>query len=412
MEDNKTIDIETEDIVKGIEKAEKKPNTSKKGWLAFLIIGIVGIIGGVACILFGLFRPREIVADVMFPKLPTTVTDDVTYSDLTGEPLADSAAKTAPTFCMQVPNGTDGARPHSGLRQAGVIFEAIAEAGITRFAAIFQNPTQAVIGPIRSLRLYYLDWDTPFDCTIVHAGGADDAISALRSGGYRDLDESYYYMYRGTNYSRLWNNLFTTASSMRQFNEDRGYDSSNVRGFSRMTPAESNKAMIDGLAETRLNIVESASGDTSALAAKVSRVYFKFGGSPSFNVFYDYDVASNTYARSYESGDAHGVYHCADADLGEVNPESSCEMSQMTPNVVIAMVVQQRKAADNYHEDITSIGSGDAYIFQNGMAIKGTWTKNSREEQIKFTDENGNEIRLAPGQTIVSAIPQYGGVDY
>ena len=87
-------------------------------------------------------------------------------------------------------------------------------------------------------------------------------------------------------------------------------------------------------------------------------------------------------------------------------------MSQMAPSVVIAMIVQQHRAEDDYHENITTIGSGDAYIFQNGMAIKGAWTKNSREDQIKFTDESGAEIRLAPGQTIISAIPQYGGVDY
>ena len=411
MEDVNTINLETDDITT-TEKRTKKKGT-EKGWLVFLLIGIAGVAGGVGCLLFGLFRPREVAADLMFPKLPTTtVTTDVAYSDLTGEPLADGASKDAPTFCMQVPNGTDGARPHSGLRQAGVIFEAIAEAGITRFAAIFQNPTQAVIGPIRSLRLYFLDWDVPFDCTIVHAGGADDAIAALRAGGYRNMNESYYYMYRGTNYSRLWNNLFTTASLMRQFNEDHGYSNSNVRGFMRMTPEESARDRIDKLAEMRLDIVKPASGDTSALTAKVPRVYFRFGGSPSFNVFYDYDITSNTYARSYETGDAHGVYHCADTDLGEVNPESSCEMSQITPSVVIAIIIQQRKAEDNYHENITTIGSGDAYIFQNGMAIKGTWTKNSREDQIKFADESGAEIRLAPGQTIISAIPQYGGVDY
>ena len=418
MEDNKTINIETTDIANDIEKAEKEAKAKKrtdaggKCWLVFLIIGIMGIIGGVMCLLFGLFRPREAIADVVFPKLPTAATSEGNYSDLTGEPLADNAAKTAPTLCIQVPNGTDGARPHSGLRQAGVIFEAIAEAGITRFAAIFQNPTQAVIGPIRSLRIYFLNWDVPFDCTIVHAGGAGDAMDALKAGGYRDLDESYNYMYRGTNSSRLWNNLFTTASLMRQFNADYGYDSSNVHGFSRMTPEESNKARVDGLAETRLDIVKPASGNTSALVAKVSRAYFRFGSSPSFNVFYDYDTTSNTYARSYETGDPHSVYHCTDADLGKVNPEGSCEISQMTPSVVIAMIVEEHRSDDGVHEDITTIGSGDAYIFQNGMAIKGTWTKNSREEQIKFTDENGAEIRLAPGQTMISAIPQYGGVDY
>ena len=411
MEDVNTINLETDDITT-TEKGAKKKGT-EKGWLVFLLIGIAGVAGGVGCLLFGLLRPREAYSELVFPVFPLSNTStNATYSDLTGEALADANLKTAPAFCMQVPNGTDGARPHSGLRQAGVIFEAIAEAGITRFAAIFQNPTQAIIGPIRSLRLYFLDWDVPFDCTIVHAGGSGEAMDALRAGRYKDLDESYYYMYRGKNYNRLWNNLFTTANLMKQFNSDYGYDGSNIKGFSRMTPEESDRVRIDNLAVARLDITKATDNDTSNLAAKSPRIHFRFGGQSSFNVVYDYDAVSNTYFRSYENGDRHDVYRCLDEGIGEVDPEGACEMSQMTPSVVIAMIVQQHRAEDDYHENITTIGSGDAYIFQNGMAIKGTWAKNSREDQIKFTDESGAEIRLAPGQTIISAIPQYGGVDY
>ena len=76
------------------------------------------------------------------------------------------------------------------------------------------------------------------------------------------------------------------------------------------------------------------------------------------------------------------------------------------------MVVQESKASDNYHEDITTIGSGKAYIFQNGTAIAGNWSKASVGDQIKFTDESGAEVALAPGQTFVTAVPEYGSVEY
>ena len=76
------------------------------------------------------------------------------------------------------------------------------------------------------------------------------------------------------------------------------------------------------------------------------------------------------------------------------------------------MMVQESRASDNYHEDITAIGSGDAYIFQNGLAIKGKWQKTSAEDQIKFTDQDGKEVKLAPGQTFVTAVPNYGSVEY
>ena len=167
-----------------------------KAWLVFLILGIIGILGGAACILVVFLLPEEVLPDLDFPEVPSAKVENAFYSPLTGLPVADEAAITAPTYCVQTPNGTDGARPQVGLDEAGVIFEAIAEAGITRFAAIYQNPSSAVIGPIRSLRLYYLHWDTPFDCTIVHAGGADDAIAAVRNGGYKDMSENYWFMYR------------------------------------------------------------------------------------------------------------------------------------------------------------------------------------------------------------------------
>lgn len=413
--DNKTDLADEEDELDSEpskKKNKKNGDEKEKGWLAFLIVGIIGFLGCAGCVAYIFLKPPVEVAELVFPKIPSRETKEKIYSSLTGLEIADSTLDTLPTYCVQIPNGTDGARPQVGLTEAAVIFEAIAEAGITRFATIFQNPQSAVIGPIRSLRLYYLEWDTPFGCTIVHAGGADDAIAAVRNGGYRDLTENYTYMYRGNNSARRWNNLFTTATNLTQFNSDRGYTSSTVTGFSHLTPDEAMKNRIDDLSISPLNITSPAAGNTSELAAKVGAMDLYFGSSPTFNVHYDYDLETNTYRRSFKNGNAHEVYNCPREDLGEKNPEAVCALTQLSPSVVIAMVVSERKAADNYHEAITTTGSGTAYIFQNGTAIKGTWNKPTRAEQIRFIDEAGQEIKLVPGQAIVSAIPAYGGVEY
>lgn len=382
-----------------------------KSELSLLIAGAIGAIGGVVCLVVALVLPSSTNAEVVFPTIPSKSGTDKVYSNLTGlETTAELL--NAPAFCVQTPNGTDGGRPQAGMDQAGVVFEAIAEAGITRFAAIYQNPSSAVIGPIRSLRLYYLQWDTPFDCTIVHAGGADDALAAVRSGGYKDLTENYTYMYRGTTGTRRWNNLFTTANYLLQMNADRGYGESNIKGFTRMTPEESLRNRVDALASEKLEITEVAGEDTSKLAAKVNEIKLRFGGSATFNVNYNYNASTNSYERSYENGNPHDIYVCPETNLGEVNPESACTLKQLSPAVIVAMIVKEKRASDNYHEDITTIGSGDAYVFQNGYATKGTWEKKSVAEQIKFYDADKNEIKLAPGQTFIEAIPTYGSVDY
>ena len=219
-------------------------------------------------------------------------------------------------------------------------------------------------------------------------------------------------MYRGTVRSRLWNNLFTTAGNLRRFSDDNGYTTSEIKGFKRMTPEESSRSRIDALAVEKLDIVKPASGNTSELKPAVSNIALRLGGWGDFNVKYQYDEHSNKYFRSYESGAAHEVYDCAEGDGNGQNPESSCTLTQMAPSVVVAMVVSERRAADNYHEDIDVIGMGDAYIFQNGTAVRGTWKKDSTEAQIQFLDADGKEIALAPGQTFITAVPNYGSVDF
>lgn len=397
---------------KNSKKTKYESSRVPKKYIVFLIIGILGLCGSIACIVIALLTNHE-AGSSTFSALPSTSSDDASrYSLLTGEALADDMSQDAPVYCIQTPNGTDGARPQSGLTDAGVVFEAIAEAGITRFAAIYQNPTPAVIGPVRSLRIYYLQWDTPFDCTIVHAGGADNALEAVATGGYKDLSEDYNYMYRGTYSNRLWNNLFTTSTYLKKFSTDHGYNTSNIKGFKRMTPDESGMARVDAGVNEKLDITKPASSNTSEVASSVNNINLYIGGVSDFNVQYSYDPATNTYNRNYESGAAHEVYECANEDLGEKNPEDVCTLTQISPSVVIAMIVQEGKAADGYHEDITTVGSGKAYIFQNGAAIAGTWSKTSIDEQIKFTDDSGAEIALAPGQTFITAVPAYGSVEY
>ena len=416
-EDNHT-NITDEELAKAfvgdkkVKQSTKQKMSLKKKSLIFLVAGIVCILGGGAMLTIALIGLNKNQETLDFPSLSSDDDKEAYYSALTGIKLEDEAAVTAPTYCIQTPNGTDGARPQAGLDKAGVIFEAIAEAGITRFAAIYQDPSSAVIGPIRSLRTYYLEWDVPFDCTIVHAGGAGDALAAISAGGYRNLDESYTYMYRGTYGGRLWNNLFTTSNYLKKFNKDNGYDKSEVKGFARMTPSESDKSRVDQTVKHKLVITKPAEGNTSEVEASAPKIGIRFGGMPNFNVDYTYDAKSNTYARSYQSGAAHEIYSCKADDLGERNPEDVCALVQMAPSVIVAIIVPEHRAADNYHEDINVIGSGDAYIFQNGVAIKGTWNKASREDQIKFTDTDGKEVKLAPGQTFVSAVPNYGSVEF
>jgi len=332
------------------------------------------------------------------------------YSSLTGEEIASPADDNKPIFCVQIPNGLDGPRPQVGLKEAKVVFEAIAEAGITRFAAVFQDPQSSMIGPIRSLRPYYLDWDIPLGCSVVHAGGSYEAIHNLRTTNTPDVDESTTYMWRDYSGYRAPNNLFTSGPLLAKWAADNGFTESHPKGWAHLTPTETAAA-----AKTALEASERPAGDaenSKPPTPLVENISVNYGPTASFNTHYTYNKDTNTYARSYATGDAGTSYTCP-AGLDNVKPKQQCAgPEQLTPSVVAVMFMQERRASDNYHEDITTIGSGRAVIFQNGTATEGTWNKASQAEQIIFKNGAGEEIKLAVGQLWISAIPDYGSINY
>ncbi|MBQ6510703.1 DUF3048 domain-containing protein [Candidatus Saccharibacteria bacterium] len=418
-QEENVIDISDKELSKADKKAIKKANKKSHFKLIYVILAVVVVLMITADFLafFLWYKPTKLDQQSSdFAGFSLEEKDEEHfYSVLDGTEIADESLNSSPVFCIQVPNGTDGARPQAGLNEAKIIFEAVAEAGITRFAAIFQNSTTSAIGPVRSLRIYYLEWDTPFDCTIVHAGGPGDAIAAVNAGGYKDLTESYVYMWRSNTNSvlyRAWNNLFTSSSRLTNFANANGYTTSSPVGFARLTPTEAASERVKKQVANQLDIDTATEESVSTFNPEVTSINIRYGYVPNFNPHYDYDANSNTYKRSYESGAEQLIYNCPEGN-GEVTPETTCgEPTVASPNVVIAMMVNEGKASDNYHEAITTTGSGKAYIFQNGTAIEGTWEKPSVGAQIVFKDSSDTEIKLVPGQTWISAVPNYGAVEY
>lgn len=386
--------------------AKKKSRKKVIIILVVILLLVAAVCGGVAAYYLIFNKPTEHQAEQQPEKKPEA---PKIYSKLSGLEIKDESENNAPIYCVQIPNGADGARPQVGLNEAPVVFEAIAEAGITRFAAIFQNPQSKAIGPIRSLRSYYFDWDYPFDCIVVHAGGAPSAIAALNQSGYRHLSESAIYMWRDYSAYYAPNNLFTSPDKLSEFNKAMGYTSSDAKVFSRLTPDEAKE-----ISGKNIDASKETNDENSTVVPLVSNIQVNFGGSTAFNTIYTYHEESNTYARAYANGEEHLVYNCANSDKAEPAPKSDCGTAiQIAPSVVAVMMVDERRDTDGYHEFIQAVGTGNAYIFQNGTAVKGLWRKASQSAQIEFTDLEGNVISLNPGQLWIAAVPNsVGSVNY
>ena len=119
------------------------------------------------------------------------------YSHLNGIEVASKADLSRPVTAIMIENSPD-ARPHSGLKQAEVVYEAIAEGGITRFLTLFQQHKPQLIGPVRSLRMYYVDWLAPYQASVAHVGGSHASLQEVRNGKYRDIDQ----FFNGSSYWR------------------------------------------------------------------------------------------------------------------------------------------------------------------------------------------------------------------
>lgn len=331
----------------------------KKVYIPLILVIFLVIIGV-------LFLTKNKPATKTITNINThTVVKNTVASVLTGLQVNPNANK-LPITAVMIENSLD-ARPQSGLSTAGVVFEAVAEGGVTRFMALYQNNDSTSLGPIRSARPYYVSWAMGFDADYVHVGGSPDALSDLSSWGTKNLDQ----FYNGDYFQRVTfrdapHNVYSTLTDLTNLEQSKGYTSSNFTSWKRKAEKPSSKPT----------------------ATKIS---FSLSG-PDYDPIYTYNPKTNSYDRD-QSGVA-----MTDANNGQ----------QISPKVVIGIVVPVSQgaldASGAYYSDYQYIGSGNAYIYQDGTVTKGTWTKNSNSDQIIFTDLSGNQIPLDAGQVWITAV--------
>lgn len=282
------------------------------------------------------------------------------YSTLTGVEVGSQATTTEQVRAVMIDN-TPQARPQSGTKEAGVVFEADADGGITRFLALYQEGHPSLIGPIRSVRPYFVDWLAAFDASVSHVGGSALALQEVRNGSFKDLDE----FFNGDTYWRATDryaphNVYTSTSKIAALNAQKGYSSSSFTGFPRKDDAP------------------PVSPNATSIDITVS--------DADYHVHYDYDKLSNSYIR-YDGG------------AKQVDREEG----QLMPKVVIAIKVPTKVSLeDGYRVDMQTIGTGTAYVFQDGTVTVGTWTKSAQKSQITFADSAGKLISLNRGQTWIT----------
>lgn len=357
----------------------KKPNifrrfiswTEKHRLASYLIAASLIIFGGMTAA-FALVYDEPIAK--VFPDIVVKKEEPKYYAALSGAEVSEDKVN-APVRAVMIEN-SPSARPQSGLKQAEVVYEAVAEGGITRFLLLYQQNEPSLIGPVRSVREYYVDWYAAYDACIAHVGGSAAALNIVRNGSYCDLDQFF-------NASTYWrasdryapHNVYTNSEKLRALVNTKGKTASNFTGFDRTD--------------------DPAVDDMPATSAAAITINFS---SANYNTSYTYNPDSNNYTRSL---------------AGSVHQDR--ESGAIAPKVVIAMKVNMTAISqDGYRESIQTSGSGEAIIFQNGTATTATWKKASRDAPLQLLDAEGKSIALNRGQTWIAAVPvnRSGGISW
>lgn len=265
-------------------------------------------------------------------------------------------------------------RPQAGLEKACIVFEALAEGGITRFVAIYGHEDVTEIGPVRSARPYYVQIARGFDAIYAHAGGSKTGMETIGISGIADLDQfRYAKAYRRVSGIRMPHNLFTDTSKIREIAAEAGFKNSAVyEGFRHKADIPLNKR------------------------PQTQNISINFS-SADYRVEYQYDRNSNSYLR-FNGGKPH-----IDRISGkQIQPK----------NVLVVYAVTGGIPGEVGTLDIGVVGSGPVTVFQDGTTTKGIWKKASPKNQFDFFDGNGREIALNAGQTWVEIVKPDTAVTY
>lgn len=296
------------------------------------------------------------------------------------------------------------ARPQSGLSRADVIYEMVAEGGITRFLAVYYCRDAKPIGPVRSARIYFLKLlqgygDHPL---YAHVGGANtpgpaDALGEIQDlgwDGYNDLNQfavPFPYYYR--DYERLPNRatehtMYSSTAKLWEY-AAKGRKLTNVD--------EDKKKWDEDFISWKF--ADDAKQDKRGKMGKISFGFWSKFDADNYGVSWAYDPTSNAYVRS--NG---GVPHI---DKNTSKP--------LTSKNVVVVFADESAANDGYeggHLLYDIVGSGEGILFQNGTAQDISWDKKDEESMMRFEDANGKEVAFVRGQIFVEILPIGNKVTY
>ena len=287
-------------------------------------------------------------------------------------------------LAVMIDNHELARRYQYGLQGADLVYEAVAEGGITRFLAVFHRQNVAKIGAVRSARVYYAGWSMEFGAYYSHVGGAGkpgpaDVFTFITQNGIYSLNQ---FRLGSPTYTFGGNVLFRNGAVLSHIN----YTSTAKlwAGAQKLYPG-TNKL-------PKLSSWKFKAEDPYALRPKSQKITFQFWGWPTaYSGQWVYERISNSYLR-FQGGTKH--------------LDQATKKQLSAKNVVLAYMRERAAGDGTSHRLYDSVGSGNAVVYRDGKRVLASWKRGSFKARTKFYKRGTNqEIAFNRGLTWIEVIP-------
>lgn len=300
------------------------------------------------------------------------------YADLDGLAVSSDLAHRLPIAVMVDDNAV--ARPQAGFSSASIVYQAPADGGEDRYMMIFQEGTATDIGPVRSARPYFVYWASEYHAGFGHYGG--DVVSL---GQVIPSMAKYIYNMDALNGDSCPYHRITTRAAPHN-----AYTNSNALIS---CAAKAKQPATFQTVPTRTFV-----DDTPAVlrpASQTISIAYHTG-----TIGYTYDPTKDAYERMVG---------------GKPQVDTANNQTVYARDIVVMFqkLTYDDKVDPGHNRPVLTItGSGQAIVFKEGVAIKGTWKKDSNTGLTRFYDASGNEIPLVRGEIFIQAVQTGTSVTY
>ncbi|MBE6972261.1 MAG: DUF3048 domain-containing protein [Ruminococcaceae bacterium] len=300
---------------------------------------------------------------------------------LTGEGTDVDLSANRPVAIML--NNLKKALPQCGISQADIIYEAPAEGGITRMMAVFQSlDGVGTLGSVRSARPYYVELAAGLDAIFIHAGGSDDAYSAIKKHGVFNID-GVNGPYGGTMFYRDAQRKKTAGFEHSLFTDEARIQKLLSGSLSKMRQTHNEGYSLP------LTFAEDAApaNGQSANSISVKYSYYKTG-------LFTYDTQSETYL----------VGQLVDKQNGPYVDGNNDQQVAVTNVLVLCTDVNPIKGDTAGRLTVRLAGTGSGYFACGGQYIPITWSKESPTAPFRFSTADGQPLTLGAGKSYINIV--------